>query len=196
MRPGGRVGSKRVRDTVLGNILLAGLCCFVVTSCKQADDGLSPEDPPPAASLSELFGSVLLQADGHEVGIATIEQKEIIAIYFEAQRCPVCAQFTPLLKSAYEKIGLAGKSFEVVIVSYDATEQEMLDHMTDAGMTWLAVPFGGGTIEALTLRYEVQFIPTVVVLDSDGNTISMNGRGDVDAKGALAYDDWLAQIGG
>jgi len=129
------------------------------------------------------------------VGIETIEQKQIIAIYFEAQWCPVCAQFTPLLISAYEEIGLAGKSFEVVIVSYDDTEEDMLAHMTDAGMTWLAVPFGGGTIEALTQRYAVQFIPTVVVLDSEGNTISMYGSDEVIANGALAYDDWLARIG-
>ena len=183
-------------DKVLGNIILAGLCCFLVTSCNQSDDGISPNDPPPAASLSDLFGSVLLQADGNEVGIATIESKAIIAIYFEAQWCPVCEQFTPLLMSAYEEIGLAGKSFEVVIVSYDDTEEDMLAHMTDNGMTWLAVPFSGGTIEALTLRYEVQFIPTVVVLDNEGNTISMDGRGDVVTKGALAYDDWLAQSGG
>ena len=192
------MGSKNIRDTVLGNIILVGLCCCLVTSCNQTDDGLSPEDPPPPppTSLLALFGSVLLQADGSEVGIETIEQKDIVAIYFEAAWCPSCAQFTPLLMSAYAQLVQAGKLFEVVIVSYDDTEEDMLAHMMDEGMTWLAVPFGGGTIEALTQRYGVQFIPTVIVLDNEGNTISMNGSDEVVAKGAAAYDDWLAQIGG
>jgi hypothetical protein len=175
---------------VLANIVLAGLCCCLVTSCGQSDDGLSPEDP--VTSLVDLFGSVLLRADGSEVATATLEQKQLIAIYFEAAWCSSCAQFTPLMMTAYDEILLAGKSFEVVFVSYGDSEEDMLAHMRDKGMTWLAIPFSGGRVDALTLRYQVQFIPTVVVLDSEANTISMVGRDEIVANGASAYDAWLA----
>jgi nucleoredoxin len=68
--------------------------------------------------------------------------------------------------------------------------------MTDRAMPWLAVPFGGEKAAALTRQYEVGGIPTLIVIDGEGNTITVNGRGDVVTKGALAYDDWLAISGG
>jgi len=39
----------------------------------------------------------------------------------------------------------------------------------------------------------VAWIPTLIVIDGQGQAISMNGRGDVDSKGAGAFEDWLAK---
>jgi thiol-disulfide isomerase/thioredoxin len=180
---------------VLGNMMLAGLCCCLVTSCKQADDGFSPVEPPPPASLLELFGQDLLQADGTVVGIETIESKTLIAIYFAAPWCPVCTEFTPVLLSFYDELIQANKSFEVVLVSYVDTAEDMLAHMTDSAMPWLAIPFSSARTDALTQRYQVRFIPTLVVIDSEGNTITEDGSGAVVTNGARAYDSWLANSG-
>jgi thiol-disulfide isomerase/thioredoxin len=144
----------------------------------------------------DLFGTVLYEADGNVVGIETIEDKSIIGIYFGAGWCPACAEFTPLLVSFYTELELADKSFEVVLVSFDNSMDDMFAHMTDRAMPWLAVPFGGEKAAALTRQYEVGGIPTLIVIDGEGNTITVNGRGDVVTKGALAYDDWLAISGG
>jgi hypothetical protein len=96
----------------------------------------------------------------------------------------------------YSELTLAGESFEVVLVSFDVNTAELLHHMSDVGMPWLAVPPDGGRVGGLSQRYAVQFIPKVVVIDSEGNTITLAGRDDIIEQGTQAYDDWLASIGG
>jgi thiol-disulfide isomerase/thioredoxin len=177
--------------------VLLGLLCSVVASCGDSDDGISPPiEPPPILSLSDLFGDVLLNADGDSIDTDTISNKSVIAIYFEGYWCSSCAAFTPQLMSTYEELTQDGKSFEVVLVSFDVNRAELLGHMQDTGMLWLAVLPDGGRVGALAQRYAVQFIPTLVVIDSEGNTITMSGRDDVAAKGAQAFDDWVASSSG
>jgi nucleoredoxin len=192
MRLGRRVGLKRVCIKALGKIVVAGLCFSLVTSCGQGEDGPTVLGPPPLASVPQLIGDVLYRADGSEVGIDAVESNPIIGIYFAAGWCPACAGFTPLLISAYEELEQAGKPFEVVFVSSDGSSEDMFAHMTDRGMPWLALPFDGLKANALKLRYGVNAIPTLVVIDDEGSTITMDGRIDVAQKGAQAYDDWLA----
>jgi nucleoredoxin len=187
------MGSIRVRDTVLAYILVTGLGACLLTSCGGDKSIVEPEPP---ASLSDLFGSVLFRADGSSVGIAAVEGKPVIGIYFAARSCPACGGFTPLLSSTYNELQQAAKSFEVVLVSFEDSSQSMLNYMTDNAMPWLAVPCGGEKATALSRRYDVRWIPTLIVIDGEGNTISMNGREEVAAKGAKAYEDWLAKSGG
>jgi len=186
------VRSSRVRNSAAVHTIIAGLLCCFLTSCIQGDDGPPLVEAPPPASLSDLFGNTLFDADGNPVGIEAIEKKAIIGIYFSAQWCPACATFTPLLLSAYQELQEAQKSFEVVLVSYDHSSADMFAHMTHYAMPWLAVPHGGDKAVALAERYDVRLIPTLIIIDREGNTISMNGRGDLAVKGAAAYDDWLA----
>jgi thiol-disulfide isomerase/thioredoxin len=173
------------RPMVLGVILFSwlGACDSTVA-------------PPPPASLSELFGSTLVLADGTVVGIEALEGKALIAIYFGARGCPACAVFTPLLVDAYEELREAGRSFEVVYVSSDGNAESMHQYMLDAGMRWLALPWGGSHSAALGQRYGVRWIPTVIVVDGAGATVSLKGYEEVASRGAAAYDDWLARSGG
>lgn len=184
--------------SVFSNVMLVVLFSLLVTSCKEADDGFSPVDelPPPAVSVPDLFGDVLYQADGSVVGLDSIENKAIIGIYFGAGWCSACAGFTPQLVSFYEDVVEAGKSFAVVFVSFDESEDDMLVHMTDRAMPWPAVPYGGEKGADLAQRYDVVGIPTLVVIDTEGNTITTNGRADVVTYGFIAFDSWLSMSGG
>lgn len=181
---------------VLRHAVLTVSLFGLVTACADSDDGISPLEPPPISSLSDLFGDVLLNADGDSIETETISNNTVIAIYFEGHWCSSCAAFTPLLMSTYAELELAAKSFEVVLVSFDVNRSELLGHMQDTGMAWLAVPPDGGRVGALAQRYAVQFIPTLIVIDSDGNTVTMDGRDDLVTKGSQAYDDWLASVSG
>jgi hypothetical protein len=174
---------------VLGAAVLAAA---LVPAC----DGSDSVGPPPPASLDELFGDTLLKADGSAVGIEALEGKALIGIYFCARDCPACGAFTPLLVDAYDQIREAGGSFEVVYVSSDGSATIMHQYMRDAGMQWLALPWAGGRSMALGQRYGVRWIPTVIVLDGAGNTVSTRGHEEIAARGAAAYDDWLARSGG
>jgi nucleoredoxin len=176
-----------VRTPAWRVLVVAGICTLG-GACD------STVEPPPA-SLSELFGPTLFMSDGTAVGLEALEGKALIAIYFGARGCPACAAFTPLLVDAYEELRAAGRSFEVVYVSSDGSAESMYQYMLDAGMRWLATPWGGSRNAALGQRYGVRYIPTVVVIDGAGVTVSLKGHEEIANRGAAAYDDWLARSG-
>jgi nucleoredoxin len=181
---------KWIRAAAGRKVLAVTLFSWLALGCE------SPVAPPPPAALPELFGSSLLLADGRSVGIEALAGKAIIAIYFGARGCPACAVFTPRLAEVYEGLRAAGRSFEVVYVSSDGSAESMHRYMQDAGMGWLALPWGGSHAAALGQRYDVRWIPTVIVIDGAGATVSMTGREEIAELGAAAYDDWLARSEG
>jgi thiol-disulfide isomerase/thioredoxin len=152
----------------------------------------SPTGPPPPDSLADLFGATLYRADGSTVGIEQLEGTAVIGVYFGSGSCPACAEFTPRLVDVYQQIVAGGRSFEVVYVSFDGSASAMFEYMVDAGMPWLAVEYAGQHAVGLVERYDVQVIPTLVILDSEGRTVTLAGRDDVARQGAAAYDAWAA----
>jgi hypothetical protein len=76
------------------------------------------------------------------------------------------------------------------------SDESLLEYMMDSGMAWLAVSSEGGRANAIAQHYDVRWVPTLVVIDSAANVISLNGRGEVAANGAAAYDRWWAQTTG
>jgi nucleoredoxin len=191
------MGSKHHRSSLLPRLALVGLFFHLGTSCTGGEKGLPlVDDSPPPASLSDLFGPALLRADGSSVGLEALEGKALIGIFFSAGWCPACGAFTPQLLATYGELKEARKPFEVILVSFDNDSGGMLAYMRQHAMPWLAVPHGSAKATALVQRYDVRLIPTLVVIDQKGKTLSLNGRGDIVAKGAQAYDDWLAASGG
>lgn len=187
------MGSARKRGTTLARLVVAGPWFWLLASCGGSDSATAPEGPADtSASFSDLFGTVLLKADGSQVGIQAVQTKAIVGIYFAAGWCPACAAFTPTLVSAYDSLRKADKSFEIVLVSLDYSPTDMLTHMRNRGMAWLAIPYDSTKRPALVYLYGVQLIPTLVVLDADRTIITKDGQDDVRVKGAAAFDDWLA----
>jgi hypothetical protein len=172
--------------------MVAALLVWAFSGCGSD----APAGPPPTVSLPELFGSQLYRADGSVVGVATLNGVSVIGIYFASSGCPACGAFTPLLVDAYDQLQGDGRSFEVVLVSPAVSDPSLFDYMVDGDMGWLAVSSQSTRINTLAQRYNVQWIPTLVVIDGDANTISMNGRNELTASGTAAYDDWLAASGG
>ena len=42
----------------------------------------------------------------------------------------------------------------------------------------------------ISLSLQVEFIPYLVILDSDGNVITKDGKKDIDSMGNAAFDYW------
>lgn len=188
-------------------IMYMGLC----TSCKvqKQDDAAQAAPPadveasaavpdvepaPPAAAgestwLRDYFGGELVKADGSKVGADTLAGKTV-GVYFSAHWCPPCRRFTPVLVKTYNELKAAGKPFEIVFASSDKSEEAMFGYMKDTSMPWLALPFGSDHKGTLGKKYSVRGIPTLVILDEKGDTVTTGGRGDVSSKGADAFAGW------
>jgi len=139
--------------------------------------------------LIALFGSRLVNAKRKSVSTAELNGKKI-GIYFSASWCPPCRRFTPMLIKAYEELQAEDKPFEVVLVSHDRDKASARKYMKSHKMPWLAVPFKAKQREMLKMKFGVQGIPTLVIINDKGEILSKNARGEVMQKGAKAFEDW------
>jgi thiol-disulfide isomerase/thioredoxin len=98
---------------------------------------------------------------------------KIVGIYFSAHWCPPCRAFTAQLAAKYRELVGAGKNFDIVFVSSDKSEQEMKDYFGQ--MPWKALPFSSSKKQELVSKYNGSSLPTLVLLDHLGNTITLDG---------------------
>ena len=134
----------------------------------------------------------LERADGNggTVGVDSLGGK-VVGLYFTASWCGPCRRFSPLLVNLYESArgaarqGKAEDGFEVVVVSWDESHDDKERYAKQAGMRWLALPHANRALaDELTLRYDVQFIPTLIVVEispdgKEAKVLSREGRDEV-----------------
>jgi nucleoredoxin len=124
----------------------------------------------------DLFGETLLTKDG-EKPTSEILKDKVVGVYFSAHWCPPCRGFTPKLAEWYTK-DLKAKGMEIVFVSSDKDEGQFTSYYGE--QPWVALPFADRTRkEALSKKFKVQGIPSFVIVDAEGNTITTDGRGAV-----------------
>lgn len=138
---------------------------------------------------SEMFGSKVYRQDKKPENVSDLKA-DIYGIYFSAHWCPPCRAFTPKLVEAYNEIRKSGGKFEILFVSSDRSKSAMFEYMEETDMPWLAVKHHGKEAEALSRKYGVRGIPTLVIIDAEGNLITKDGRDDVHRKGADAFAKW------
>merc|ERR1711937_518271 len=140
------------------------------------------------SAFLELLGEKLLTGSGEVSTTDALSGKKAVAIYFSAHWCPPCRGFTPSLAKAY-KNALKSKGMQVVFVSSDDSKSEFDSYYKE--MPWLAVPFARRDVkEALSKKFKVQGIPTLVILDAEGNIITTDGRSKVAADPQGAQFPW------
>ena len=57
-------------------------------------------------------------------------------------------------------------------------------------MKWYTIPHGSDAAKSLSKKYEVRGIPSLVIVNEKGETITKNGRGDVSKNPKGAVSDW------
>jgi len=135
------------------------------------------------SALTALFGTELVTKNGTGSTEELLAGKTI-GIYFSAHWCPPCRGFTPKLAEMYTSTFQA-KGLEIVFASSDKDEAAFSSYYAE--MPWLALPYSNRELkEALSKKYKVKGIPSFVILDSDGNIISTEGRDEImgDPEGA------------
>jgi len=128
------------------------------------------------SALTELFGDKLLTKDGEKDTATVLQGKKHIMIYFSAHWCPPCRGYTPALSNDYAKSAKAGKDVAIVFVSSDRDQAAFNEYYSE--MSFYALPFSRRDLKsALGEKYGVRGIPTLVLLDGNGNLVSSNVRG-------------------
>jgi len=138
-----------------------------------------------SAPFIKLLGNELLSSSGTVATAEALKGKEAVALYFSAHWCPPCRGFTPKLAEAYKGLVASGKSFEIVFVSSDRSEDDFKGYFGE--QPWLALPYSARSVKAkLSKKFKVSGIPSLIILDgATGETINTDGRSAIsdDPKG-------------
>jgi len=142
-----------------------------------SSDPTGEDFPWTPKTLQEIMcGAKLFGEGGKEVNAEALSGKTL-AFYFSAHWCPPCKAFTPKLAEWYSS-KLKSKGLEVVFVSSDRDEESFKEYFKE--MPWLALDFADQKRkDQLNSMFGVSGIPSLVLVDKDGSTITTEGRAAV-----------------
>merc|ERR1711988_481776 len=140
--------------------------------------GINSHTKMASEAFNTLFGSQLVSKSGVVSTSEALAGKKHVMIYFSAHWCPPCRGFTPVLAEKFAKTAEAN-SIAVVFVSSDRDQPAFDEYFSE--MPWHALPFSERDLkQKLGEKYGVRGIPTLVVLDNEGNLVTKEGRAEVD----------------
>jgi len=167
----------------------------VTTTTVLEESGAKEESDGPPVQMGpfiDLLGETLLslemvderRARLHEIYTnEALSGKTVVGLYFSADWCGPCRQFTPDLVNFYNRInsrkGREGQ-FEIVWISRCRDYESYAQYFTQ--MNWLAMqPEDAMGIrgQQLASRYKVKGIPSLVLLDEVGNVITLDARNKI-----------------
>lgn len=133
--------------------------------------------------MEALFGETLQGKDGEVSTSKALSGAKAVALYFSAHWCGPCRGFTPEFAKWYTN-DLKAKGLEVVFVSSDKDDSSFKEYFAE--QPWLALPYSArDKSNELSEKFEVSGIPSIAIVDSEGNTITTDGRSAIseDPKG-------------
>ncbi|PKA54053.1 putative nucleoredoxin 1 [Apostasia shenzhenica] len=126
----------------------------------------------------------LVTSNFKKVPISELEGN-VIGLYFTLSSFEGCAGFTRRLVNVYNELKGRGEKFEVVLVSLEEDEPSFMDDFED--MPWLGIPFKDKLCEKLVRYFELEDLPTLVVIGTDGSTVNRNAAEFIEDYGADAF---------
>jgi thiol-disulfide isomerase/thioredoxin len=141
-----------------------------------AKDSANPVIAPHARDLVALQGDQFAPFKSTE-----FLKARYTILYFSAGWCIDCRRFSPSLVRAYDAQQQGAPRFEVLLLTMDRTENDMLQYMRHAKMKWPALAFDK-VAEAHDLKkfYSGDGIPCLTVIDQKGAVV-LQSKSDQDA---------------
>jgi thiol-disulfide isomerase/thioredoxin len=143
-----------------------------------ADEKKTPEVGKP---LDIKFTAV----DGRKTDLSKLKGK-VVLIDFWATWCGPCVGEVPNVKATYEK--LHPKGFEIVGISFDENKADLVDFVKAQKLAWPQYFDGKGWKNSYGVKYGIRSIPTMWLVDKEGNLANTNAREDLEGKVSKLLD--------
>uniref|UniRef100_A0A0N5BE57 protein-disulfide reductase n=1 Tax=Strongyloides papillosus TaxID=174720 RepID=A0A0N5BE57_STREA len=132
------------------------------------------------SNVAQLFKSAsLVKPDGGLGKGNDLLKDKLTALYFSASWCGPCKQFTPHLKTFYDKVNKDGKQFEVIFVSLDRDEKSMERYYEEHMGKWLRTEYSSDLIHGLAEECGVTTIPALKIVNENGDILKIRAREDI-----------------
>lgn len=118
---------------------------------------------------------ILPSPSGELLSLHSLKGKFVL-LDFWASWCPPCREENPNLVANYRKYKQSG--FEIFQVSLDKTKENWVKAIEDDNLNWLHVSDLGYWNSSVVKLYNIQGIPTNLLLDKEGKIIAKNLRGE------------------
>jgi thiol-disulfide isomerase/thioredoxin len=129
-----------------------------------------------AVSMEETLAGAVIDARGSALPVSVALNTDYLLLYFSAHWCPPCQAFTPKLVDFYNTQN-GGTLFQVLFISSDRGEKEMLAYMQKTHMPWPGVVFHSDATKTLNKHYSGQGIPRLVLVNRDGKVLADSFKG-------------------
>ena len=117
--------------------------------------------------------------DGRHVDLTKMQGK-VVLVDFWATWCGPCVGEMPHVKAAYEKYH--AKGFEIVGISLDQDLARLQEFTKAQGMAWPQYFDGKGWGNIISSKYGIRGIPTMWLVDKNGNLADTNARENLGGK--------------
>merc|ERR1712076_210075 len=126
-------------------------------------------------TFTDMFGDKLRMTGGEEVDTQeALKDAKAVALYFSAHWCPPCRLHAQVRRSLHEPPEGQGAGGGICVVRSGRGGIQGVRGRA----AWLSLPYAARDLKAaLSKKYKVSGIPSLVILDPEGNTITKEGRG-------------------
>ena len=118
----------------------------------------------------DIIGNEVINNKNIKSNLKESTTNKYFALYFSAKWCGPCRKFTPILIDFYND----NSNFEVIFVSLDKDINEFNEYFSK--MPWKSLPYNINKSEELSNFFSVEGIPSLVLVDNEGNIITKDGK--------------------
>ena len=138
------------------------------------------------------FGKHVLNYKEEEQDLddATFLRYNVIGILFTGSWVPPAKEFMEKLEELYAEVNKTEKIFEIVQISNEKSEHAYKEQLSPK-RNWLYLPFNDPFMKNLVEQFNVEYLPTFIIVNRDFFVLSQSGRKDmIDNEGIKSYEKW------
>lgn len=117
--------------------------------------------------------------DGNKVDLSKMKGK-VVLIDFWATWCGPCVDEIPSIKKVYDKFQRRG--FEVIGISLDSDREKLETYINENDIPWPQFFDAKGWKNRLAMKYGIRSIPTLWLVDKQGNLVDMKAGINLEEK--------------